>query len=76
MNKPFEYGAQLIIPLRDKWAIFGQGNFIMPPDSGTVDAYLGFDFYPHGGARCLSTAAYAPLQTVAAPTNFAIDLRR
>lgn len=72
----FVFGAELLVPLTDRLAIFGQGNFITPVASGTVDAYLGFVFYPRGGVRRAYSATYAPLQTVAAPTNFALDLRR
>lgn len=72
----FVFGTELLVPLTDRLAIFGQGNFITPIASGTVDAYLGFVFYPRGGVRRAYSATYAPLQTVAAPTNFAVDLRR
>jgi hypothetical protein len=75
IENPFVFGAQLFVPLSDKWAIFGQGNFITPASSGTVDSYLGFAFYPFGGCRS-ATSRFAPLQTVAAPTNFAVDLAR
>ena len=72
----FVFGSELYIPLTDRLAIFGQGNFIMPADSGTVDAYLGFVYYPQGGVWNTRRSHFAPLQTVAAPTNFAVDLRR
>jgi hypothetical protein len=75
LHDPFVFGAELFVPLSERWAIVGQGNFIMPASSGTVDAYLGFAFYPHGGIRQLSSA-FAPVQSVAAPTNFAVDLKR
>ncbi len=73
IENPFVFGAQLFVPLNDKWAIFGQGNFITPAASGTVDSYLGFAYYPFGGSRS-AASRFAPLQTVAAPTNFAVDL--
>ena len=76
LRDTFVFGAELLVPLTDRLAIFGQGNFITPVASGTVDAYLGFVFYPRGGVRRAYSATYAPLQTVAAPTNFAVDLRR
>jgi hypothetical protein len=76
LRDTFVFGAELLVPLTDRLAIFGQGNFITPVASGTVDAYLGFVFYPRGGVRRAYSGTYAPLQTVAAPTNFALDLRR
>ena len=51
LHNTFVFGAELQIPLTDRLAIFGQGNFITPASSGTVDSYLGFVYYPHGGAR-------------------------
>src|SRR5207253_8865250 len=41
-------GSELSIPLSDHFAIFGAANFFTPFDTGTVDAYLGFVFYPGG----------------------------
>jgi hypothetical protein len=76
LHNTFVFGAELQIPLTDRLAIFGQANFITPASSGTVDSYLGFVYFPHGGARRVVQSAFAPLQTVAAPTNFAVDLRR
>lgn len=76
LRNTFVFGAEIYVPLTDHLAMFGQGNFIMPADSGTVDSYLGFVYYPHGGVRGAMDATFAPLQTVAAPTNFAVDLRR
>ncbi|MBL9125068.1 MAG: hypothetical protein JNG90_15630 [Planctomycetaceae bacterium] len=76
LHNPFVFGAELFVPLTDRLALFGQGNFITPSGSGTVDAYLGVVFYPRGGVRRMTPAPFAPLQTVAAPTNFAVDLRR
>ena len=73
---PFVFGAELNIPLTDRLAIFGQGNFITPASSGTVDSYLGLVYYPGGGSRSTYRSPFRPLQTVAAPTNFAVDLRR
>jgi len=76
VRTPFVFGSELLIPLTDRLAIFGQGNFMMPASSGVVDSYLGIAFYPRGGARTVAAQRYSPLQTVAAPTNFAVDLRR
>ncbi len=76
LHDTFVFGAELYVPLTNNLALFGQGNFIMPASSGTVDAYLGVAWYPHGGVRQMARALFAPLQTVAAPTNFAVNLHR
>jgi hypothetical protein len=76
LHNTFVFGSEMQVPLTERLALFGQGNFITPASSGTVDAYLGFVFYPHGGARQNTQSRFAPVQTVAAPTNFAVNLRR
>lgn len=72
----FTYGARLQVPLGDRVALFGEANFITPADSGTVDAYLGFAFYPYGGAHGALQRRYSPLLPVASNPTMAIDLRR
>jgi hypothetical protein len=76
LENRFTFGSQLSIPLTDHLAIFGQGNFITPASSGTVDSYLGFAFIPGGGLLRSCGKSFLPLQQVGAPTNFAVDLRR
>ena len=68
-------GAQIHVPLNDHWALFGQGNFVTPAYTGTVDSYLGFAFYPGGGARRATQKRFAPVMPVANSTNFTTDLR-
>ncbi len=75
INNPFVFGRSYLCRSPINGRSFGQGNFITPASSGTVDSYLGFAFYPFGGCRSASSR-FAPLQTVAAPTNFAVDLAR
>lgn len=69
------FGAEIDVPLSDYWSLFGQANFITPAYTGTVDSYLGFAFYPGGGARRSRTNRYAPVQPVASSTSMSIDLR-
>jgi hypothetical protein len=76
VQNAFVYGADLQMPLNDWWAIYGEANFITPPSSGTVDAYLGFAFYPGGGARNALQKRFAPLLQTASNTSFAVDLPR
>jgi hypothetical protein len=70
------YGADLQMPLNDHWVIYGEANFITPASSGTVDAYLGFAFYPGGGARNTLQKRFVPLLQTASNTSFAVDLPR
>ena len=69
------FGAQIHVPLNDYVALFGQGNFILPADTGTVDSYLGFVVYPSGGAKQSQRSRFAPLMPVANSTNFSVNLR-
>ena len=76
VRNAFVYGADLQMPLNDHLAIYGEANFITPASSGTVDAYLGFVFYPGGGARKALQKRYAPLLQTASNSTFAVDLPR
>jgi hypothetical protein len=76
IKNAFIYGADLQMPLNNWWAIYGEANFITPASSGTVDAYLGFVFYPGGGVREALQKRYAPLMPTASNTSFAVDLNR
>ena len=69
------FGAEIHVPLSDHMALFGQGNFILPADSGTVDSFLGIAVYPFGGAKQSRRSRYAPLLPVANSTTFSVDLR-
>lgn len=68
------FGLQVFVPLNDRLALFGQGNFVTPSDTGTLDAYLGFAYF-FGGAREHRTNRYAPVLPVANNPTFALDLR-
>jgi hypothetical protein len=76
VRNAFVYGADLQMPLNNWIAIYGEANFITPASSGTVDAYLGFVFYPGGGARNALQKRFAPLLPTASNTSFAVDLPR
>jgi hypothetical protein len=69
------FGLQVFVPLNDRFALFGQGNFVTPSDTGTLDAYLGFAYF-FGGSRQHRTNRYAPVLPVANNPTFALDLRR
>jgi len=72
----FVFGSDVHIPLSECWALFGQANFICPADTGTVDAFLGFAYYPQGGARGWRRRAFSPVLPVASNTSFSVDLSR
>ena len=72
----FVYGAQIDVPLNDWISIFGAANFLTPADTGTVDAYLGFEFYPGGGAKEARQRRFSPFLPLANNPTFAVDPRR
>lgn len=70
----FVFGSSIRAPLTDHLAFFGESNFIFPADTGTVDAYLGLEFYPGGGAK--RGRKYRPVLPVASNATFSVDLFR
>ena len=70
------YGADLQLPLNDRFAVMGAANFLTPTSTGTVDAYLGLTFYPGRGAMRAARSRYAPLSTVANSPTMPVNLRR
>lgn len=68
------FGLQVFVPLNDRFALFGQGNFVTPSDTGTLDAYLGFAYF-FGGSSQHRTNRFAPVLPVANNPTFALDLR-
>lgn len=69
------YGAGLHMPLSDRFAIFGEGNFVTPTATGTVDAYLGVVFYPGGGASKRTPSRFSPVLAVANNPTFPVNLK-
>ncbi len=69
------FGADILAPLNDHLAIYGETNLMMPADTGTVDAFLGIQWFPGGGARKARRTPFSPVLSVAAPTTFSVDLR-
>lgn len=70
------FGSDLHLPLNDHWAIYGEANFVTPADTGTVDAFLGFAFYPGGGAVLWRKRALSPVLPVASSPSMSVNLTR
>jgi hypothetical protein len=70
------YGAQLYMPLSERFAVTGSANLLTPASTGTVDAYLGVAFFPGRGAFRASGNTFAPLQSVANNPEMAVNLHR
>lgn len=70
------FGSDVFVPLGDRLALFGEANFMTPVDTGAVDAYLGFEIFPWGGARWARSNPFAPVLPVANNTSMTVDLLR
>ncbi|WP_148227039.1 DUF6666 family protein [Planctopirus limnophila] len=69
-------GARVMCPLSDYWSLYGETNLMMPADSGTVDAFLGFAFYPGGNAMRQKLTRFRPLLPMGGSPTFSVDLDR
>ena len=69
-------GTDFRVPLGRWVSLFGEANFLLPADTGTVDAYLGLEFSPGAAAHRLRHLPFAPLLNVANSPTFAVDVRR
>lgn len=72
----FLLGADLLMPLNDRLAIYGETNLMMPADTGTVDAFLGLQWSPSRRIYTSRRTRFSPMQELAAPTTFSVDLTR
>ena len=68
------FGADILMPLTASFAIYGEANMITPFDTGTVDAFLGLQWYPGRRAFLARRGKYSPLLPTASSTSFSIDL--
>ena len=75
-DESFLFGADVLMPLNDCLAIYGETNLMMPADTGTVDAFLGLQWYPRISTRAARRNRFSPLFEVASPVSFSTDLTR
>ncbi len=75
-DESFLFGADVLMPLTATLAIYGETNMIMPSDTGTVDAFLGVQWYPGGNTRSARRRKFSPMLELASPVSFAADLAR
>ncbi len=69
------YGAELHMPLSDRFAVTGAANFLTPTATGTVDAFLGVVFYPGRGVMRRAPGPFNPLTPVGGSPMFPVNLR-
>ena len=70
------YGAEVAMPLSDRFAVTGAANLVTPTSTGTVDAFLGLSFYPGRSAQRAAGNGFAPITGVANNTSMPINLSR
>ncbi|MEQ1730899.1 MAG: DUF6666 family protein [Vicinamibacterales bacterium] len=69
------YGAEVSMPLNERWSVTGATNLMTPTATGTVDAYMGVTFNL-GRSKARPTTTFVPLLGVANNTAFSVDLSR
>jgi hypothetical protein len=67
------YGAELSMPLNDRWSVTGATNLMTPAATGAVDAFMGVTV--RLGAR-RRRSPFGAMLNVANNTTFAVDLAR
>ncbi|WP_218934000.1 DUF6666 family protein [Rubripirellula lacrimiformis] len=67
-------GADILCPLNESFAIYGETNLIFPADTGTVDAMLGIQWYPGGNAKRARRQQYSAFLPTASDSTFSVDL--
>jgi hypothetical protein len=70
------YGAELSMPLSERFAITGATNLVTPTATGTVDAYLGVTFYPGRSGLRAARNTFSPIVPVANNPEMAINMSR
>ena len=70
------YGARLELPLNDRMAVTGSGNFLTPTATGTVDAYLGVTIFPGRPHHAIARSRFQAPMAVGNNPEFPVDLRR
>jgi hypothetical protein len=70
------YGADLELPLSERFAVAGSANFLTPTATGTVDAFLGITYFPGRNAEHQKRGHFVPRQSVANNPEFPINMHR
>jgi hypothetical protein len=70
------YGADLELPLSDRFAVSGSANFLTPTATGTVDAFLGITYFPGRNAAHQRRGTFVPRQAVANNPEFPVNMHR
>lgn len=73
-DEAFVFGADILAPLTDWLAIYGETNLIMPADTGAIDGFIGLQYYPNGKTSTARKRRFSPVFPVAANSSFAVDL--
>jgi hypothetical protein len=75
-NNVLVYGAELSVPLSERFALTGAANLVTPAATGTVDAYLGVTFYPGRSGLRAASNRFTPIVPVANNPEMSINLQR
>ncbi len=70
------FGADFRAPLNRVCALYGEANFLMPANTGSVDAFLGIEFYTNCRGKKSSATSSLPLLPLAASPSFLVNGHR
>ena len=73
-NNQFLFGADFLAPLTTRLAMYGEATLMMPADTGSVDAFLGFEYVPRGVGRKTLRNRYREMLPVATSATLTTDL--
>jgi len=69
-------GDDLLAQLKNQLALYGETNLTLPADTGSVDAFLGIQWYPWGNSYKARRGSMSPVLPMAGSPSFTVDLRQ
>ncbi len=75
-GRQFLFGADFRAPLNRCIALYGEANFLMPADTGSVDAFLGVEITTGRCTSKLRSVRSRPLLSLAGNPSFLVDSQR
>jgi hypothetical protein len=75
-GRQFLFGADLRAPLNRVCALYGEANFLMPANTGAVDAFLGIEFSTNRCGKKCNSRSSLPLLPLAGNPSFMVNGHR
>lgn len=75
-GRQFLFGSDFRCPLNSFLSLYGEANFVMPGDTGSVDAFLGIEFCTHARGSPVSSFKSRPVLPLAGSPTFIVNATR